>query len=69
MIGVDTNILIYAHRGEAPFHLQAVSALDRLAASGLPWGTVWQCIHEFTAGYSCEDFQPPQHLGRVSCGN
>lgn len=49
MIGVDTNILVYAHRGESPFHTQAVAALDRLAASGRPWGTVWQCVHEFAA--------------------
>ena len=49
MIAVDTNILIYAHRGESPFHSPAVTALDQLAASGRPWGTVWQCIHEFAA--------------------
>lgn len=49
MIAVDTNILIYAHRGESPFHARAVEALDRLAAGGRPWGTVWQCIHEFAA--------------------
>ncbi len=47
MIVVDTNLLVYAHRRESPFHRQAVSALDRLAASGRPWGTVWQCVHEF----------------------
>lgn len=47
MIAVDTNILVYAHRRESPLHLQAVAALDQLAGSGRPWGTVWQCIHEF----------------------
>ena len=41
MIAVDTNILIYAHRGESPFYARAVEALDGLAASGRPWGTVW----------------------------
>jgi hypothetical protein len=49
MIVIDTNILVYAHRGESPFHSQAVDAMDRLAASGRPWGTVWQCVHEFAA--------------------
>lgn len=49
MIAVDTNILIYAHRGESPFHREAVAAMDRLAASGRPWAVVWQCIHEFAA--------------------
>ena len=49
MIAVDTNILIYAHRAESPFHARAVAAMDRLASSGRPWGTVWQCVHEFAA--------------------
>lgn len=49
MIVVDTNILIYAHRAESPLHAPAKAALDRLAASGQPWGTVWQCVHEFAA--------------------
>jgi hypothetical protein len=49
VIAVDTNILIYAHRGEFPFHARAVKALDELAVSGRPWGTVWQCVHEFAA--------------------
>ena len=49
MVAVDTNLLIYAHRAESPFHALAVAALDRLVASGRPWGTVWQCAHEFAA--------------------
>ena len=49
MIAIDTNILIYAHRRESAFHAAAVRALDDLAASGHPWGTVWQCVHEFAA--------------------
>ena len=49
MIAVDTNILIYAHRGESPFHERAVEAMDRLARGSRPWGTVWQCVHEFAA--------------------
>ena len=49
MIAVDTNILIYAHRAESPMHVPTKAALDRLAAGGLPWGTVWQCVHEFAA--------------------
>ncbi len=49
MIAVDTNILVYAHRAESPFHARAVELLDQLAASGMPWGTVWQCVHEFAS--------------------
>lgn len=47
MIAVDTNILIYAHRGDSPFHGAAVEAMDALASSGKPWCVVWQCAHEF----------------------
>ena len=49
MIAVDTTILVYAHRRESPLHAGALQAMDRLAASGRPWGTVWQCVHEFVA--------------------
>lgn len=49
MIAVDTNILVYAHRGESSFHRAAVEAMDRLVESGRPWAVVWQCVHEFAA--------------------
>lgn len=63
MIAIDTNILIYAHRGESPFHGKAIAALDKLAASGRPWGTVWQCIHEFAAVVTHPRiFQPPSTM-------
>ncbi len=63
MIAVDTNILVYAHRHEAPFHAASVRALDKLAASGRPWGTVWQCVHEFIAVTThSKIFSPPSTL-------
>lgn len=43
MIAVDTNILIYAHRSESPFHESALDALDRLAARSCP---TFRCIAE-----------------------
>ena len=47
MIAVDTNILIYAHRADSPWHQAAKSALDNLAEG--PWAVPWPCIHEFLA--------------------
>lgn len=47
MIAIDTNILIYAHRGDSPLHDSALQAMDRLVASGRRWCVVWQCVHEF----------------------
>ena len=49
MIAVDTNILVYAHRPEMPFHLEAVAALGRLARGPGRWAVPWPCIHEFIA--------------------
>lgn len=46
MIALDTNILVYAHRPEMPFHERArkvITGLDIYAA--LPW----PCVHEFIA--------------------
>jgi len=49
MIALDTNILVYAHRGESPFHEAADRAVTDLAESGDVWGIPWPCIHEFLA--------------------
>lgn len=47
MIAVDTNLLVYAHREDSPFHRGALEALTGLAASGQRWGIPWPCVHEF----------------------
>ena len=49
MIAVDTNILVYAHRSEAPFHEQAFECLKSLAEGSQRWGIPVSCIHEFLA--------------------
>jgi len=49
MIALDTNILVYAHRGESPFHEATDRAVTELAESGDVWGIPWPCIHEFLA--------------------
>lgn len=49
MIAVDTNVLVYAHRCEAPFHEQAFSCLKSLAEGSKPWGIPVSCLHEFLA--------------------
>jgi hypothetical protein len=38
MIAVDTNLLVYAHREDSPFHKPALQALAGLAGSGRRWG-------------------------------
>ena len=49
MIAVDTNILIYAHRGDSPFHEIAAECIRRVAQSRSPWAIAWPCLHEFLA--------------------
>ena len=49
MIAVDTNVLVYAHRADSPFHERARSALETLAAGARPWAIPWPCAHEFFA--------------------
>ena len=37
MIAVGSNILIYAHREDSPWHPIAWKHVSRLAESGAPW--------------------------------
>ena len=47
MIAVDTNLLIYAHRRESPWHDRALARVRELAEGTQPWAIPWTCAHEF----------------------
>ena len=47
MIGVDTNVLVYAHRREPSEHRRAAALLRELAEGKTPWAIPWPCIYEF----------------------
>lgn len=47
MIAVDSNILVYAHRGESPWHQKAYSVLKDLLEGNDPLAIPWQCLREF----------------------
>ncbi len=49
MIAVDTNLLVYAHRGDVQWHFAAKSALRGLAEGHLLWGIPSPCLSEFLA--------------------
>ena len=49
MIAVDTNILVYAHREDSPFHSAASRCLVELAEGRAAWAIPWACLHEFLA--------------------
>lgn len=47
MIAVDTNILVYAHREDSPWHQAAFQRIRALAEGRTHWAIPWPCIHEF----------------------
>ncbi len=49
MIAIDTNLLVYAHREESPFHAKAGHCLVQLAEGTAAWAIPWACLHEFLA--------------------
>ena len=72
MIAVDTNLLVYAHRQDSPWHCEADTLLARLAESPQPWAIAWPCLHEFLAiATHPRIYNPPtptlQALEQVDC--
>ncbi|MFP4149197.1 MAG: type II toxin-antitoxin system VapC family toxin [Nitriliruptoraceae bacterium] len=50
MIGIETNLLVYAHRADAPQHQRAQASLRPAVEGELgPIGIPWPCLHEFLA--------------------
>jgi toxin-antitoxin system PIN domain toxin len=46
---VDTNILVYAHRADSPWHDTARSRVRGLAEGTTAWAIPWPCLYEFLA--------------------
>jgi hypothetical protein len=49
VIAVDTNILVYAHREDSPWHEAAYARVVELAEGRAAWAIPWPCLHEFLA--------------------
>jgi len=49
MTAIDTNILVYAHREDSPWHEAALARVTALANSGAQWAIAWSSLHEFLA--------------------
>jgi toxin-antitoxin system PIN domain toxin len=66
LIAVDTNILVYAHREDSPFHAIAAQRLTELAESPVTWAIPWPCLHEFLAIVThLQIYTPPSPLARA----
>jgi len=49
LIALDSNLLVYAHREDSPWHEAAYTRIVELAEGRAPWAIPWPCIHEFLA--------------------
>ena len=66
MIAVDTNILVYAHRHDSPFHEAALLRVTELAEGAANWSIPWPCLHEFLAIVTnLRIYAPPTPLARA----
>lgn len=63
MKAVDTNVLVYAHREDSPFHQQALAAMLDMANGSARWAIPWPCVHEFVGIVTHPRiFSPPSPL-------
>ncbi len=66
MIAVDTNVLVFAHREDSPWHSAASAAVVTLAEGRGAWAIPWPCIHEFWAIVTHPRiYDPPTTLSRA----
>lgn len=66
MIALDTNLLVYAHRRDNPFHQDAARCVRSLAEGRSAWAIPWPCLHEFVSVVTHPRiYTPPTPLGRA----
>jgi toxin-antitoxin system PIN domain toxin len=63
---VDTNVLVYAHRRDSPWHQAAFGRISELAQGRSPWCIPWSCLHEFMAIVTHPRiYAPPSRLAQA----
>jgi len=66
VIGVDTSILVYAHRQDSPFHERAAARVRELAEGNAAWAIPWPCVHELLAVIThARIYVPPTPITRA----
>jgi uncharacterized protein len=66
VIAVDTNILVAAHRLEAPKHDRALHWLRSLSQGAEPWGVPVSCLSEFVRVVTHRSvFDPPSTIAQA----
>ena len=67
MEAVDTNILVYAHREDSPWHVAADRFVQEVAEAPVPWAIPWPCLYEFYAIVTHPKiYKPPTETEAVS---
>ncbi len=71
MIAIDTQLLVYAHRQDSPWHRPARERIAELANTGARWAIPLHCLVEFYAVVTRALYRPPstskQALHQVDC--
>jgi uncharacterized protein len=63
VIAVDSNILVFAHRLDSPWHDAARECVRKLAEGASAWLIPWPCVHEFiSAATHPRVFTPPSPI-------
>jgi len=66
VIAVDTNLLVYAHRVDSPWHERAQGVLRQLSEGNEAWAIPWPCVHEFLAIVTHPRiYEPPTPIGKA----
>lgn len=66
MIAVDSNLLVYSHRRDSPWHAAAKRRLAQLAEGTASWAIPWACVHEFIAIVTHPKiYRPPSTLAQA----
>jgi toxin-antitoxin system PIN domain toxin len=66
LIAVDTNVLVYAHREDSPWHRAAYACIKGLAQGRGAWASPWPCLHEFLAIVTHPHiYDPPTPLAKA----
>jgi hypothetical protein len=66
VIAIDSNLLVYAHREESPWHDAALRCISELAEGRRQWAIPWPCLHEFLAIVTHPRvYKPPTPLRRA----
>jgi toxin-antitoxin system PIN domain toxin len=66
MIAVDTNLLVYAHREDSPWHDAAYARIAEPAEGRAAWAIPWPCLYELLAiATHPRIYRPPTPLAQA----